>query len=350
MQFSQKILQWFDKFGRKDLPWQMDIAPYRVWVSEIMLQQTQVSTALRYFDPFLKRFPNIAALANASLDDVMHAWAGLGYYARAKNMHAAAKMIMDKHQGIFPTDFNQVLALPGIGRSTAGAILTICFKKRYAILDGNVKRVLSRFFGVGDWLNDPKTVEKLWILSEENTPHKRVADYTQAIMDFGAMLCTRTKPNCDVCPLQTACEAKQSGQIENFAKTRPLLKNPKRATRLMMLVNPKNKLILLEKRPIKGIWGGLWSLPECGLRINIEKWCHQTYGLMVQTTKTWPAFRHIFTHFELNIHPLLCEIKSPIKNTIQSNTYRWYSFKEIDTLGLPAPVKKLLTTLKGSLP
>ncbi len=346
MECSQRILRWFDKHGRKDLPWQTEPTAYRVWVSEIMLQQTQVSTVSRYFDAFIHRFPDIDALAQASLDEVLHAWAGLGYYARAKNLHRAAQLCVANHHSQFPKDFDDVLNLPGIGRSTAGAILAISTRQRYPILDGNVKRVLSRYFAVSGWLNDPKTIDTLWALSEKITPHKRVDAFTQAIMDLGATLCTRTHPKCAECPIHEDCQAKAQQRVTEYPKTKPAQKKPTQSTTCLILFDPNQQAILFEKRPLKGIWGGLWSLPECPVATEIKHWCREVFDLSIQQNDHWEPFRHTFTHYHLNIHPVLCHVKSLPKKKRITEQYHWCPLTEIHTLGLPAPIKRLLVKME----
>lgn len=346
MSLSRQILKWFDKHGRHDLPWQKKPTPYRVWISEIMLQQTQVTTVIDYFERFMKRFPTLSKLTNAPLDEVFELWSGLGYYARAKNLHKTAQIIQTQYHGKFPTDYDAVLALPGIGRSTAGAILSISTQQRYPILDGNVKRVLSRHFAIDDWYGNPKTLEKLWEHSEKITPKERVADYTQAIMDLGATVCTRSQPKCTLCPISKSCEAKKLDRIKFYPMPRPKTKIPTKATTVLMLISPKYQCILLEKRPIKGIWGGLWSLPECSVKSNIKEWCTKTFQLTLKKMYTWETFRHTFTHFHLNIHPVLCEVHDQYKPKSISLNYQWYPFEKAYTLGLPAPIRRLIEQLQ----
>ncbi len=349
MTLSEKILAWFDKHGRHDLPWQKNPTPYRVWISEIMLQQTQVTTVINYFPRFMKRFPTLTKLAEAPLDDIFQLWSGLGYYARAKNLHKTAQIINTHHKGKFPTDYDTVLALPGIGRSTAGAILSISTQQRYPILDGNVKRVLARHFAIDGWSGDPKTLEKLWQYSEKITPKKRVEDYTQAIMDLGATLCTRSQPKCTVCPIQSTCKAKKLNRVKLYPMPKPKAKIPTKAICMPMLFSLKHQCILLEKRPIKGIWGGLWSLPECPVQTDLQTWCTKTFKLNLSTINKWEPFRHTFTHFHLNIYPILCEIDDHHKLKPIGLNYEWYSVEKADTLGLATPIRYLIKKLKNSL-
>ncbi len=345
MLLSQKILKWFDKYGRHDLPWQIDPTPYRVWVSEIMLQQTQVSTVIPYFKRFIKHFPNITTLANTNLDSVLHLWSGLGYYARAKNLHRTAQILQKKYQAKFPLVYQQVIELPGIGRSTAGAILAISALQRHPILDGNVKRVLSRHFAVEGEKNHPKVIEKLWALSEEITPEKRVNHYTQAIMDLGATICIRTNPKCSSCPIAKTCKALKLQRVHDYPGRRTMPKKPIKSAILLMLVHSKSQRILLEKRPIKGIWGGLWSLPECSINTDVHDWCDNTYKFSIQEHQYLKPFRHSFTHFHLNIHPVLCKLKGNKPNT-PGIEFQWHSWSQIQNLGLPAPIKRILEKIE----
>ena len=260
-QISQAILDWHSDHGRTDLPWQQSNDAYPIWVSEIMLQQTQVSTVLPYFERFMARFPSINSLAGAEMDEVLHLWTGLGYYARARNLHRAAVCIKDQHQGNFPTQFDEVLALPGIGRSTAGAILAFSQEQRHAILDGNVKRVLARFYAIDGWPGQKPVENRLWELAAHNTPTEQVARYTQAIMDFGATLCTRSKPDCDNCPLQADCLAYKSGRVAELPQAKPKTAKPTKHT-YMLLIRDNDNAYLLEQKPPSGIWGGLWCPPQ----------------------------------------------------------------------------------------
>lgn len=346
MLLPRKILAWFDKHGRQDLPWQRKPTPYRVWISEIMLQQTQVATVIPYFERFIKKFPDITTLAKASLDDVLYLWSGLGYYARAKNLHKAAQVINTEYNGKFPREYNQVLALPGIGRSTAGAILSISTKQRYPILDGNVKRVLSRHFTVEGWAGEPNTLKTLWELSEKITPHERVHHYTQAIMDLGALICTRTKPKCHLCPIAKTCKAKKLNRISHYPASRSKLVKPIKSAIFIIIFDQNSQSHLLEKRPAKGIWGGLWSLPQCPANTNVQAWCQKNLQLHVTVTKPLDPFRHSFTHFHLMIHPVLCHTPKGHSPLLSSTNYHWYSWEETDKLGLPAPIKRLLQTLR----
>jgi len=279
---ADTLLAWFDTHGRHDLPWQHPRTPYRVWISEIMLQQTQVSTVVPYFERFLQRFPDVHSLAAAAQDDVLALWSGLGYYARARNLHRAAQHIVERHDGKFPTTLEAWLALPGIGRSTAGAILAQAFEQRQPILDGNVRRVLARYHAIDGWPGDRAVQDQLWKRAEAATPHRRIADYTQAIMDLGATVCTRT-PRCNQCPLSTGCGAHRLGRTADFPGRRPRKTLPVRLT-AMLVLRDENGRILLVRRPPTGIWGGLWSLPECGIHTPVPVHCRELRRLLVQQT------------------------------------------------------------------
>jgi len=336
--FSKRVLTWFSQHGRKDLPWQLDPTPYRVWVSEIMLQQTQVATVIPYYQRFMTRLPTVQDLARADSDQVLHLWTGLGYYARARNLHRAAKTIVSDYYGKFPESVEQLVELPGVGRSTAGAIAALALKQRAAILDGNVKRVLTRFHAIAGWPDQAKTKARLWQLAEALTPDKRVADYTQAMMDLGATVCTRSRPSCQICPLQQDCKALQQNTIAQFPGKKPKKTVPVKATTLYMLQNPKRE-VLLEKRPPSGIWGGLWSLPENENPIPLK--------LDNKTRASWPILRHTFSHFHLDISPILVQARLGPGAVIDSNRWLWYPLDHSLEIGLAAPIKKLLSELQS---
>lgn len=339
---SKALLSWFDQFGRHDLPWQHPISAYRVWLSEVMLQQTQVATVIPYFQKFITTFPNIVDLANADQDQVLHLWSGLGYYARGRNLHKAAQIIRDKFAGQFPENFTDILTLPGIGRSTAGAIASIAFGQREAILDGNVKRVLSRYAAIEGYPGNISVAKELWQLAEKHTPATRTADYTQAIMDLGATLCTRSKPKCSLCPLQPQCSAHKQGRTAEFPSRKPKKVIPTRKT-VMLMIRDNEHNILLEQRPPMGIWGGLWSFPETTLT-EIADWCaHQGYQIRQQ--QQWAEFRHTFSHYHLDITPVIIDIHKSPNKIMESGHYVWYNIEQPNTLGLSSPVSKLLESL-----
>lgn len=342
-EFAARLLDWYERAGRHDLPWQQPRSAYRVWVSEVMLQQTQVAAVIPYFNRFMQLFPDIAALATASEDEVMSAWAGLGYYSRARNLHRAARLICDQHAGDFPRDFEQVQALPGIGRSTAGAILAQAFGQRHAILDGNVKRVLCRHEGIEGWPGSPATERQLWQLADAFTPGLRVADYSQAIMDLGATLCRRSKPACGQCPVNGDCHAHAAGRTAALPTPRPKKERPLRSVRMLLLERGPEE-ILLVRRPPTGIWGGLWSLPEVPADENAGDYCRRQLGMEVTDLKEVTGLRHGFTHFELDIHPLRGRaVEAPA--VMDDGGRLWYkpaAPPDSGMPGMPAPIARLL--------
>lgn len=340
MPFNQAILQWFDQHGRKDLPWQKDINAYRVWISEIMLQQTQVKTVIPYYEKFIHHFPTIQSLAQAEQDDVLHHWSGLGYYSRARNLHKSAQTICQQYNGEMPSDPTELEQLPGIGRSTAGAIAAIAFHQHAAILDGNVKRVLARYFAIAGWPGKKPVSNQLWTLAESNTPEKRVADYTQAIMDLGATLCTRSKPQCTQCPVANGCVALESNRVTEYPGKKPKKIIPTKTTEMLIVANDQGE-VLLRKRPPTGVWAGLWSLPE-------KESLPSTFKF--NFLNSWPVVRHTFSHFHLDITPTECTVK-PSCVIMEPDQWLWYDLNNPAKVGLAAPVSKLLNafSLKESL-
>ncbi len=340
--FSDRLLRWFDQHGRHDLPWQLARNAYRVWVSEVMLQQTQVVSVIPYFERFMRRFPELADLAKADLDSVLEHWAGLGYYSRARNLHKAARMIVAQHAGVFPQDLEAVQALPGIGPSTAAAILAQAHGQRHAILDGNVKRVLSRYHAVEGWAGQKAISTRLWQLAEEHTPHSRLADYTQAIMDLGATLCTRSKPRCTTCPLVQGCQAYRQGRIDELPTPRPKRLRPQRLTRMLVIGNEQGE-ILLQKRPPMGIWGGLWSLPELPEDREPVDFCARELALSVGPASSAEPVKHGFTHFELTIEPLVVRVAGNELQVQEDEERQWYKPDNPESApALPAPLSRLL--------
>ncbi len=340
--FSARVLKWFDKHGRKHLPWQQDINAYRVWLSEIMLQQTQVTTVIPYFERFTARFPTVIALAAAPIDEVLHLWTGLGYYARARNLHKCAQIVVKNHGGEFPVTVEELAELPGIGRSTAGAIASIAYHQRAAILDGNVKRVLARYHAVEGWPGQTDVVNRLWELAEQYTPKSRANHYTQAMMDMGATLCTRSKPKCEICPLREGCIAYAQGNPQEYPGKKPKKALPEKSVQLLMLRNSAGDL-LLQQRPAQGIWGGLWSFPELAMGLAADDYVSDHFGEVV-VHEVWDSYRHTFSHYHLDITPVLIQLaKSP--QTIGEAATHWYNPHQPDALGLAAPVKKLLEKL-----
>ena len=342
--FATRLLDWFDDHGRHDLPWQRDIDAYRVWVAEIMLQQTQVATVIPYYDRFMARFPNVAALANSTLDDVLHHWTGLGYYARARNLHRTAGIVADQYRGEFPADPESIAALPGIGRSTAGAIAAIAFGTHAAILDGNVKRVLARFHAVAGHPGETRVGAELWRHAEAHTPAERVADYTQAIMDLGATLCTRSRPDCGRCPMTEQCAAHAAGAVSRYPAPRPRRTMPVRAARMFLLVDPAGRC-LLERRPNEGIWGGLWTPPERPAASSHADVCAElgVGELEVADVRAGTSFRHTFTHFHLDIEPVYVRLSQAAVS--ERADLRWYSRAATTPIGLSAPAVRLLDEL-----
>lgn len=343
-QFQKRILHWFKKSGRKHLPWQQTNSPYPIWLSEIMLQQTQVATVIPYFQRFIQHFPSLSALAKADIDEVITLWSGLGYYARARNLHRCAQIIEKEYLGEFPQNLKLLQALPGIGRSTAGALLALGFSQPASILDGNVKRVLARFHAISGWPALSKVNKKLWALAEHYTPlNKHVSHYTQAMMDLGALICTRKQPKCPECPLQSHCLAYIGNNTENYPSPKPPKKLPCRAINMLILVN-KQQEILLEKRPPMGIWGGLWSLPECSLSENVKNFCKKNYHCEIEKPiKKNGLLKHTFSHFQLEINPVVLQVKCWHPPLMESDRIVWYNMQQLASKGLAAPVKKLLS-------
>ncbi|GAA0843710.1 A/G-specific adenine glycosylase [Marinobacter szutsaonensis] len=342
--FADKLLTWYDQHGRHDLPWHHDRNAYRVWVSEIMLQQTQVTTVIPYFEAFMARFPTVHDLASAPVDDVLSHWSGLGYYARARNLHKAAQQVVEEFGGEFPQDQEQLESLTGIGRSTAAAVIAQAFGKRATILDGNVKRVLARYHAVPGWPGQTAVLKQLWERAEEHTPEERVTDYTQAIMDLGATLCTRSKPACEACPVSSGCRAYALGETSLYPGSKPKKAKPEKTTWMVILEDPDGR-ILLERRPPSGIWGGLWSLPELDPAYGAEELseaCEQQLGMSCGDPELISGFRHTFSHYHLHIQPARLPVTGSTK-VADTTQQRWLHRDEALALGLPAPIRSLLT-------
>jgi A/G-specific adenine glycosylase len=345
--FSHWLLRWFDRHGRRDLPWQREPSPYRVWISEIMLQQTQVASVIPYYQRFMRAFPDLATLASAPLDQVLHHWSGLGYYARARNLHRAAQVLLREHGGEFPDDIRGLQALPGIGRSTAGAILSLSRGRRHPILDGNVKRVLARCFAVMGWPGTAAVQRRLWELAELYTPAQRVAAYNQAMMDLGATVCTRTRPACGRCPLDGQCIARQQGTQGRFPGPKPRRAQPVRTTHLLLLRNPAGE-ILLERRPPVGIWGGLWSLPECDRAEDIPARCRDALGLEPRRVEIHPVRRHTFSHFHLDYRPATVDVLELTGGVCEAGRRIWQRPEAAPPGGLAAPIAQLIAELQAA--
>ena len=346
--FPDKVLNWGKKHGRKHLPWQHQITAYRVWVSEIMLQQTQVETVIPYYKRFINKFPDVEALAQADIDEVLHLWSGLGYYARARNLYKTAQIVASDYKGVFPSAVDQLEKLPGIGRSTAGAILSLSQKQFAVILDGNVKRVLARCYAIEGWPGNTKVQKQLWHLAESLTPEKDTALYNQSMMDIGSTVCTRTKPSCQICPLEDACVANQNGSQSLYPGKKPKKNLPVRTTRMLMILNKQEEL-LLEQRPPTGIWGGLWGLPELEPEIEPEIEQEIKPDKSIDLITRLPVRRHTFSHFHLDIHPLVCQARSHAADQVNDRQTKWYDLENPVELGLAAPVAKLVNELKAYL-
>jgi A/G-specific adenine glycosylase len=340
---THALIEWHARRGRHDLPWQKERTPYRVWISEIMLQQTQVATVVPYYERFMKRFPDVATLAASPIDDVLYLWTGLGYYARGRNLHRAAVRIRDELGGEFPRTILELLKLPGIGRSTAGAILALSYDEPCAILDGNVKRVLARYFGVAGASTDRATIERLWELAERCTPEDDVAVYTQAVMDLGATVCVRRKPLCAYCPLNEGCFARKSGRQHEIPAPRP--PRARRTREVFMLVAVRaDRTVLLERRPESGVWGGLWCLPEFDTLSAARVFAEQSLTRSQGEPRMLDIMQHSFTHFDLVISPLLTHCSGPA-SVMDDSQSLWYNTHEPARIGLPAPIKTLLNRL-----
>jgi A/G-specific adenine glycosylase len=338
--FNERVLAWFDRCGRKDLPWQQDKSPYRVWISETMLQQTQVATVIPYFNAFTARFPTVESLAGASVDEVLQYWSGLGYYARARNLHKTALKIAE--MGRFPDTFEELQQLPGIGLSTAGAIMSIAYNRSHPILDGNVRRVLARYHAIPGWTGEAKVNKRLWELSRTLTPAHRAADYTQAIMDLGATVCTRGRPACDVCPLSADCLAFKAGRAADFPEPKPPKTLPVKERAFLLLANTRQQ-IFLEKRPPVGIWGGLWCLPEFANYEQALVWCRDR-NISIIEQYVMDRRRHTFSHYHLDFTPLviLTDADNRVDSVEEPGEASWHRIESIDRLGLAAPIKLLL--------
>ena len=340
--FATRVLEWHDAHGRKDLPWQV-ADPYRVWVSEIMLQQTQVQTVIPYYERFMHSFPDVVTLADAHIDAVLEHWSGLGYYARARNLHKAAAIVRDDFNGRFPETFDDVVALPGIGRSTAGAILSLALGQRHPILDGNVKRVLARHEAIEGWPGKTAVAAQLWEIAERNTPHSDVAVYTQAMMDFGAMLCTRSKPRCEACPVSEDCRARRENAIASYPGRKPKTARPLKSTLMVLAVHDGS--VYLERRPPAGIWGGLWSLPELA-DDDVGRWCRETLDASGSGIEAWDTLRHSFSHYDLDIRPVVVRVAESSRKVADGDDATWHRLDASPPGGIAAPVRKLIESLK----
>lgn len=339
---SAQVLKWFDRHGRNHLPWQQNPTPYRVWVSEIMLQQTQVATVIDYYQRFMARFPTVAALAKAPLDEVLHLWTGLGYYARARNMHHAAKQVMEQFAGEFPCQVAQLEQLKGIGRSTAGAIASLGCGQHAAILDGNVKRVLARAYGVDGWPGKSAVAKQLWQLTEQLTPQQRCADYNQAMMDLGALLCKGKQPDCQRCPLHSRCHAYQHDQIAELPGKKPSKALPEKSCWLAIVLT-NDQQTLLQQRPPSGLWGGLWGFPQFQQQSELNDYIAEL-AVAPAEIQQWQTFRHTFSHFHLDITPVVIALANE-PGEVNELQQRWVNIQQPENLGFAAPTAKILKQL-----
>ncbi|KTD82886.1 A/G specific adenine glycosylase [Legionella waltersii] len=340
VQFTEPLLHWYDIYGRKDFPWQNPRHPYRVWISEIMLQQTQVQTVIPYFNRFMSRFPDIESLAIAQEDDVLSYWSGLGYYSRARNLHKTAKIITESYEGHFPTDKAKLMQLPGIGPSTAAAIISQAFNKPAAILDGNVKRVLCRFFLIAGWPESTAVKNELWAIAQSCMHQQRCADYTQAIMDLGATCCTSRNPTCLKCPINENCKAFKQNEQAQYPNKKPKKQKPCYSQQFLAILNPLNS-IYLDKRPPTGLWGGLWCLPSIEADANPLQWLSH-FNLQSHEPQLITQFKHSFSHFDLEIKAILIKTELANNSTFES-TGKWFTRDELSSVGLAKPTSLILS-------
>ena len=341
--FASQVLTWFDDHGRHDLPWQMNPTPYRVWVSEIMLQQTQVATVIPYYQRFMASFPDVRSLAEANEDLVLQHWAGLGYYARARNLHYAAQQVMAMG-GEFPHTLDGLMELKGVGRSTAGAILSLAWQHRGVIMDGNVKRVLSRHFVVAGDSSSSQIQQQLWVLAEQNTPSQRFAAYTQAMMDLGATLCTRSKPLCLYCPVKATCQAYALGTPTAFPQKKQSKVLPTKTAYFLLIENQQQQLLWL-KRPPTGIWGGLWCLPQVDVEqlAELQTILEQQWHIKRLQLQPLAEFRHTFSHYHLLIKPV--RVYGEFTQVLEQMSVWQRPKQAIEELGLPMPMQKILAEI-----
>jgi A/G-specific adenine glycosylase len=344
--FAQRLLDWFALYGRQSLPWQSNPTPYRVWVSEVMLQQTQVATVIPYYARFMARFPDVASLASAPLDEVLHLWTGLGYYARARNLQACAQVVVAQYGGEFPQALQAMMDLPGIGRSTAGAILALSGGQPLPILDGNAKRVLARVFGIAGDPTSTAVLAALWAQADACTPARAVAAYTQAIMDLGAIVCTRSNPACTVCPMNAGCIAALEGRQTQLPGTKQKRVRPSREATILIAEIEHNgsTAVLVERRPPSGVWGGLWSPPQFASEGDALAWCRQEFGDTPES-QLLPPIDHAFTHFDLRLNPLLVRC-ARTTSVHDAGTHRWYPLEAPPRIGLPQPIRRLFERLR----
>lgn len=339
---ASQIISWQKKSGRHNLPWQKTNDAYLIWISEVMLQQTQVNTVIPYFNKFIKNFPNVNKLASADEDTVMQYWSGLGYYRRAKFIMQSAKIIVRDYHSRFPKTAKELVTLPGIGRSTAGAISALAFKNPAPILDANVKRVFCRFYGIKKWPGESETDKKLWKLAEKNLPKKEISIYTQALMDLGATLCKAKLPLCKECPLKKKCISFKNNWTDIIPAKKRSKEVPTRETHILIV--EKSGYILLEKRMKPGIWEGLWSLPETQKYYHNEKWVENFLGASPIGDLKEGSVMAIFSHYKMRLLFKHIYINEPTIKKFKGS-FKWQDKKEIMHAGLPAPIKKLLSNI-----
>ncbi|AFT66125.1 A/G-specific adenine glycosylase [Cycloclasticus sp. P1] len=340
--FQALVFSWFELYGRKSLPWQLPPEPYRVWLSEIMLQQTQVTTVIPYFERFIQHFPSVEALAKAPLDDVLHYWSGLGYYARARNLHKTAGIIANQYGGRFPQTLAELVELPGIGRSTAGAIASLSMGQSEAILDGNVKRVLCRFFAIQGWSGNSAILKRLWAISEQLTPKHKAGNYNQAMMDLGATVCKRSNPDCPQCPLKEDCLALKKNLVSELPTPKKRMSLP--VKKRYWLVFKNAQAVLLNQRPPTGLWGGLWAFPEFETYDQLVEWCEKN-DTDITGAKTIAEKRHTFSHYHLDYTPIVCSTPAVSSKVAEDNRSSWYEINSRVKIGLPKPVSELISQL-----
>jgi A/G-specific adenine glycosylase len=344
--FQDRVLAWYDQHGRHNLPWQQDRTAYRVWLSEIMLQQTQVKTVIPYFERFISAYPDVGSLAEAPEDSVLHLWTGLGYYARARNLLKCARQVSEIHGGRFPDTVEALETLPGIGRSTAGAIVSMAYGKPAPILDGNVKRVLARHAAIEGWPGRTAVHKQLWKLAETLTPAERCRDYTQAMMDLGATVCTRGLPDCQKCPLRESCAAHASGKQADYPGRKPSRTIPVRTTTMLIICNPTGE-VFLTRRQEKGVWGGLWSFPETPDAAEGIRTCLDYFGCEPDNIDAWAPLRHTFSHYHLDIQPLHMQLPAASHQVAEQGDHIWYNSHRPEKIGMAAPVARLLQKLEN---
>lgn len=341
--FAERVLEWQGLHGRHGLPWQGRRDAYRIWLSEVMLQQTQVATVIPYYERFLAHFPDVAALAAAPAETVMSLWAGLGYYSRARNLHACAKLVVERHGGRFPQTQAELAELPGIGRSTAAAIAAFAFGERAAILDGNVKRVFARHFGIAGWPGAGPVEKALWLRASQELPERGIEAYTQGLMDLGALICTRSRPRCPTCPVAASCVALREDRIAELPSPRPPKARPIRHLTVAILLDADK--VWIEPRGARGIWGGLYSLPEFAADLDeagFSEAVRREFGLVTRSHRALTELTHDFTHYRLVMQPWFARVEA---GTLAQARGKWMALSEVEGAALPAPIKRLLASL-----